>query len=166
MRLGEPGTAMNVISSSLPNWAEALTAVVSAAALVAIILGAVQIRHVNRQMHRELEALYLVRYWELMDRRSRSFALRNRATRSDRPLVRDYLALSEDQLGLRALGRVTDHTWEFWSRDIRRQNELEAYQAELKRAPDSTYPHLRKLLDDPGYDPLDRGPLWRLTQGL
>ena len=166
MRPGDRATAVDVIGSSLPNWAEALTAVVSAAALVAIILAAVQIRHVNRQMHRELEALYLVRYWELMDRRSRRFALRNKATRADRPLIRDYLALSEDQLGLRALGRVTDHTWTFWSRDIRRQSALEAYQTELTRASVDAYPHLRQLLIDADYDPLDRGPLWRLSQGL
>lgn len=144
-------------TASLPNWAEALTALASVGTLLAIFFAAVQVRHVNRQMHRELEALYLVRYWQIMDRRSTRFALGGSLTRTDRTVVLDYLALSEDQLGLRAVGRVSTHTWSFWSRDIHRQSSSKHYRSELERANGSSYPRLRRLLVDVDYDPLEIG---------
>lgn len=155
-----------MIGPEPPNWAEALTAIVAAVTLVAILLAAVQIRHVNRQMHRELEMQYLLRFWGLMDRRSEKFRLRGKLTRSDRLLVQDYLGLCEDQIGLRRLGRVTDHTWSFWRDDIGAMCSSVPIHNEICCAPQGRYPHLRRLLSDNEYDPLNRGLVWRLWQGL
>jgi hypothetical protein len=105
-----------MISTTLPNWAEVVTAAVSAIALVAVLFALLQISFLNRQIHRELEAKYLERYWLLMDRRSSRFALGGPPVRSDRRVIHAYFQLSEDQIALRRLGRVTDHTWQFWAK--------------------------------------------------
>ena len=155
-----------MISNELPNWADALTAVLSLATLLAVVLAAVQIRHVNRQMHRELEMQYLLRFWTLMDRRSKRFKSGGRPTSADSVLLQEYLSLCEDQHELRNLGRVTDHTWSYWSRDIRAMCSTGPVKLELSRADQVDYPHVRRLLLDKLYDPLRRSLPWRLWQGL
>lgn len=155
-----------MISNIPPNWAEALTAVLSLATLFAVALAAVQIRHVNRQMHRELEMQYLLRFWVLMDRRSDKFMLKGIPTRADKILFQEYLGLCEDQIALRSLGRVTDHTWSYWSRDIRAMSSTEHVSQQLALSDREQYVHLRRLLIDEGYDPLRRRKLWRLSHGL
>lgn len=155
-----------MISSELPNWADALTALLSLVTLLAVVLAAVQIRHVNRQMHRELEMQYLLRFWTLMDRRSEKFKVRGRPTPADRVFLQEYLGLCEDQNELRSLGRVTDHTWSYWSRDIRAMCSSVPVKDALSRADQVDYPHLRRLLLDQTYDPLLRGRTWRFWQGL
>ena len=156
-----------MVSSALPNWAEAVSAVVSALALLTVVFAVVPITFHNRQIHREFESLYLGRYWDLMDRRSSRFALRGTPDRSDITVVHAYLRLSEDQLGLRAIGRVTDHTWRFWARDISAQCSVPAYSKYLAAAPKSEFPRVREMLSvGVEYDPLDHGFIWRKVHGL
>ena len=155
-----------MISSTLPNWAEAATALLSVATLLAVVLAAVQIRHVNRQMHREFEMQYLLRFWTLMDRRSMRYKRAGRPTRADEVLVHEYLDLSEDQCALRALGRVTDHTWAYWARDIRAMCSSKPMRGAMCRATPAEYLHLRRLAADSKYDPLGRGWVWRHWRGL
>lgn len=155
-----------MLSPNLPNWAEALTALLSFATLLAVAIAAVQLRHVNRQMHRELEMQYLLRFWTLMDRRSEKFRLRGILTRADKILFQEYLGLSEDQIALRSLGRVTDHTWRYWRQDIRSMCNTEPIRGELLHSPQENFLHLRKLLADENYDPLKKNRIWRLTHGL
>lgn len=153
-------------TDGLPNWAEALTALLSVFTLVAVILAAIQIRHVNRQMHRELEMQYLLRFWTLMDRRSGRLKAKGRTSRADRVLLGEYLSLCEDQIQLRELGRVTNHTWRYWSRDIRAMCASDPVNNEVRGADQADYPLLRQLLSDKDYDPLDTGWVRRLYQGL
>lgn len=155
-----------MISGNPPNWAEALTAVFSLATLLAVVLAAVQIRHVNRQMHRELEMQYLLRFWVLMDRRSEKFLLKGVPARSDKILFGEYLGLCEDQIALRSLGRVTDHTWSYWREDIRSMCRNTHILSNLHSTDQGHFTHLRKLLADESYDPLDKNKLWRWSQGL
>lgn len=155
-----------VVSPQLPNWAEALTALFSVATLIAVVLAAVQIRHVNRQMHRELEMQYLLRFWALTDRLSDKFKLKGIPTKTDTAVLREYLSLSEDQIALRSLGRVTNHTWEYWRHDIRTMCAKGAIRDELSKTPVAEYMHVRALLDDEKYDPLAHGRVWRHLQGL
>lgn len=150
----------------MPNWAEGVTALTSGLAFLAVVLAGVQIRHVSRQMHRDFESHYLLRYWALMDRRSRRFKLGGRPNRMDGVLIADYLALCEDQLTLRALGRVTDDTYGFWARDIVAQAGQGAYRAFLASAQVTDFPRLRSLLTQPGHDPLKQHRLGRLWRGL
>lgn len=155
-----------MISETLPNWAEAITAMFSLATLFAVVLAAIQIRHVNRQMHRELEMQYLLRFWVLMDRRSEKFMLKGTPTRTDKILFQEYLGLCEDQIALRGLGRVTDHTWSYWRQDIRSMCSTEHISHQLTLSGHSGFRHLRGLLADENYDPLGKHKLWRLSQGL
>lgn len=155
-----------MFSTVLPNWAEGVTAAASVVTLIAIALAVVQIRHVNRQMHREFEMEYLLRFWQLMDRRSPRLRAGKRPTREDRLLIADYLELCEDQIALRGLGRVTDHTWGYWRRDIRFMCESTLVARQIARSTVHSLPHLRILLANSDYDPCDRGRLWRLWNGL
>ena len=156
----------SMFSHSLPNWAEAVSALTSLLTLLAVGLAAIQIRHVDRQMHREHEMQYLLRFWQLMDRRSRTLKLKMRATRDDKILLQEYLGLCEDQVQLRRLGRVTDHTWEFWKQDIRAMCVSPPVAKELASSNIEDYPHLRSLLASPTYDPIKRNRMWRLWNGL
>jgi hypothetical protein len=156
-----------ILGEELPNWAEAVSAVVAALTMLTVIFAVIQVTFLNRQIHRELEALYLQRYWALMDRRSERFANRGIPDRKDRSVIRAYLELSEDQLGLRSLGRVTDHTWRFWAKDISTQCQVASYRRELDAADSAEFPKLRALLSNGDkYDPLGKGRLWRATRGL
>jgi hypothetical protein len=63
------------------------------------------------------EAIYLQRYWQLMDRLSLE-ALRAIAVGpvrgDDEKTVRNYLGLCEDELEMRARGAISDGTWRVW----------------------------------------------------
>ncbi len=157
---------LSVVSPQLPNWAEALTALFSVATLVAVGLAAVQIRHINRQMHREFEMQYLLRFWTLTDRLSDKFKRKGIPTKADTAVLREYLNLSDDQIALRSLGRVTNHTWEYWRHDIRTMCATGAIREELSKAPVAEYMHVRALLNNEKYDPLAHGRVWRHLRGL
>lgn len=155
-----------MFSTELPNWAEGVSALVAVVTLVAVALAAAQIRFVNRQMHREFEMQYLLRFWQLMDRRSAKLKSGGRPTRSDRLLLGEYLTLCEDQIALRSLGRVTDHTWSYWSRDIRGMCSSPPVAGHLARERPNLFPHLRCLLASDSYDPLRKGRAARHWSGL
>lgn len=155
-----------MFSSDLPNWAEGVTALVAVITLVAVGLAAVQIRFVNRQMHREFEMQYLLRFWQLMDRRSPRLKSGGKPTRTDRLLLREYLTLCEDQVQLRGLGRVTDHTWSYWSRDIRGMCGSSPVSEQLAREELNAFPNVRRLIASESYDPLRQGLLRRHWGGL
>lgn len=164
-----------MVHSNLPNWAEAVTAVVSVITMIAVLLGVLQIRYVNQQMHRELEMQYLERFWAVMDRRSLGLKLEeagstgDQVSREDQAVLREYLALCEDQIELRKLGRVTDHTWGYWREDIRNMCQSETLRAALAREGQDHYPHLRELAggeQGSQYDPLEMVKLRRLMRGL
>lgn len=160
-----PYALLSLISEQPPNWAEALAAISSAVTLVAVIIAYVQILNLNRQMHREFEMQYLQRFWKLMDQRSEKFKLTGRPKKSDRTIIREYLVLCEDQVALRALGRVTDHTWNFWRVDIHKLCTSESIYPTY-RSTVSDYPHLQRLIGNPMYDPLDKNWIQRKLRGL
>ncbi|WP_156316556.1 hypothetical protein [Leucobacter japonicus] len=155
-----------LISEDLPNWADALMALLSIVTLVAVSLAAIQIRNLNQQMHRELEMQYLLRFWALMDQLSKRHKLGGRPSRGDRAVFREYLGLSEDQIELRSVGRVTDHTWSYWRIDIRSMCLSDSIYREILSSPTTQYSQLRRLLVDPSFDPLEKGRSWRLLKGL
>lgn len=137
------------------------------ATLIAVVVAAWQLLFHSRQMHREFEALYIARYWELMDRRSIRWVVADRQSRLDVVVVKGYLQLCEDEIDCRRIGRVTDGTWDFWRAAIISQATDPHYGAVLTSAPASDYPLLRELIHiGPAYDPLPRRWLWRKTHGL
>lgn len=141
--------------------------VLQVATLIAVIVAAWQLLFHSRQMHREFESLYIARYWELMDRRSRGWVSRGHIDRDDLVVVKGYLQLCEDEIDCRRIGRITDSTWHFWREAILTQAAEGHYLRVLRAAPESDYPLLRQLvLRGPIYEPLSRGWLWRKTHGL
>lgn len=150
-----------------PNWTDIASVVISAITVLTIAFAAVQLIFHTRQMHRDFESLYVQRYWALMDRRTPSFALDRVPTEGDRPIIRAYLQLSEDEIDLRRLGRVTDHTWAYWSGAIVDQCSTVGYQEELLATPEADYPRVRTLIARNGdWDPLEKGAIWRARHGL
>lgn len=145
---------------------EIFTFVVQGVTALAIIFAAWQLLFHSRQMHREFEQLYVSRYWVLMDQRSAHFAVTGHARKRDRPVVRGYLQLCEDEIDLRRLGRVTDNTWEFWAGAALDQVAAPAYAKELETLGCDDYHLLRELIRTEGTDPLRRNWLWRKTHGL
>lgn len=153
--------------STPPHWADTVMAIVSLITLFAVVLAAIQILYVNRQMHRELEVQYLLRFWQLMDKRSEKMRLGNGLEESDRLVLLDYFSLSDDQIALRALGRVTDHTWSFWSHDIRNFC-MSRYVKPVFNEYKSNYKYLSRLMVNSSYDPAvtKYGKLKRMWRGL
>ena len=150
------------MSSELRDW---IVLIVQMATLLAIVVAAWQLTYHSRQMHRDLESLYVQRNWAIMDRRSLKWLANGKPTSDDYLVLRAYLQLCEDEIDLRRRGRVTDSTWAFWAQAISEQCSAEPYATALAAAPDEEYPSLRLHLGGKT-DPLSRKWLWRLMHGL
>jgi hypothetical protein len=141
--------------------------VLQVATLIAVVVAAWQLLFHSRQMHREFEALYIARYWELMDRRSIRWVVAGRHSRPDIVVAKGYLQLCEDEIDCRRIGRVTDSTWDFWRTAIISQASDPCYRVVLGSTPVGDYPLLRELIRvGPTYDPLPHRWLWRKAHGL
>jgi hypothetical protein len=141
--------------------------VLQVATLIAVIVAAWQLLFHSRQMHREFEAMYIARYWQLMDRHSTRWILRHRPQRADLIVAKDYLQLCEDEIDCRRIGRVTDSTWGFWRDAILSQVGEPAYRYALDAAAPDEYPLTRELvLRGADYEPLGHGWFRRKTHGL
>lgn len=150
----------------MPDWAEALSALLSLGTLVAVALAAIQVRHMNQQMHRDFEMQYLTRFWTIMDRRSYRYKVTGKESRSDHAVIIDYLVLSEDQISLRRLGRVTDHTWSYWRVDMKAMCSTDPVRKVLNSCPSDHFLLVRELLGSVNYDPLRMSKAKRAWLGL
>lgn len=129
--------------------------VLQVATLLAVVVAAWQLLFHSRQMHREFEAMYIARYWELMDRRSTRWVISGRQTREDCVVAKSYLQLCEDEIDCRRIGRVTDNTWAFWREAIISQTAGQPYRAVLQSSDAGDYPRLRELISvGSEYEPL------------
>lgn len=151
---------------------ESLDLLLSAGSLLAVGFVVVQIATHNRQMHHDFEAMYLQRFWALMERRSPRFDPQNarRLSRADRRFIEDYLALSNDQIELRRLGRVTNQTWRIWAPDIAKFVNLPAIRGVLDASAPEDFADLRRLIeerpDNPTWDPCELSRFRRWARGL
>lgn len=188
------GATQATVLLGTANWAEAITALASALTALAVIFAALQVVLHNRQTHRDFESLYLQRFWSISDKQNEALE----ASTSSREASTDsanhaYLELSNDQISLRELGRITDGTWRFWEEAIHEKCTSPPYLGMIKidarRATEVTdssapeeprvqYRHLHALLDhhkvengnkherkNP-YDPLEWGLARRKFNGL
>lgn len=143
------------------------TDVVSTLTLVAVVAAVLQLRLHTQQTHRDLESLYVQRYWELMDRRSGPFEVDSQPQPQDRRVIYSYFQLCEDELDLRRVGRITDSTWKEWARWIREQCASPGYHEALTEAPVDNWPKLREhLAAGRSHDPVEHRKFWRLIHGL
>lgn len=170
-----------VASASLatPNWAEGLTAITSVVTAVAVVFAVQQVVLHNRQTHRDFESMYLQRFWEVDDRKSEALCSPEefRAINIEAS-HHAYLNLSNDQVSLRRLGRITDGTWRFWEEEIYAFCDSATYRTLIENDMGRNYRHLLALLNhhatDQGprydlrnqYDPLTWGRAKRWRNGL
>ncbi len=91
-------------------WATAFSAV---GAIASAFVAAIQFRATKIQEHRSLESMYLNRLWIILDKMENSSGV------DKQDVYREYIEFCCDQIELRELGRITDDTWRFWSRDMR-----------------------------------------------
>lgn len=152
---------------------EALDVALSALSLATLAFVLVQVVSHSRQMHHDFEAMYLQRFWSIMERTSMhvDFGVSPRwLARRDRRVIKDYLELSNDQVALRRLGRITDDTWRMWAPDIVAFTSQRAVALTLRRSSPLAYVDLRALLDnattDSAWDPCSMGAARRWIRGL
>jgi hypothetical protein len=143
-------------------------------ALVIAAVGAVgavfALRQNFRQRIHQIEAMYVQRFWVILDRFSLEVTSRRqhagRLRESDERAIRAYIRLCEDELEVRAEGWIGDTAYRIWRMAIRAQMKLPAFNIVWQRVrteDTSLYRRLDCLLDENGggsYDPCGM-PTWR-----
>jgi hypothetical protein len=139
---------------------------------LSLFFGALAVRASQRQRLRQLEMLYVQRYWALMDKLSLS-ALRGIPSTAvdaeDEKVVRAYLRLCEDQLELRKQGWLSTATWRFWSVGMEQQLRrwpFNAVWSEIRDADTAEFALLRELTRNPGWDPCGMSSVRRFAIGV
>jgi hypothetical protein len=146
--------------------------VISIVMMLSLVFGAMAVRASQRQRLRQLEMLYVQRYWALMDRLSLSALRGNPSTAvdaEDEGVVVAYLRLCEDQLELRKQGWLSTATWSLWSVGMEQQLcrwPFNAVWTEIRDADTEAFALLRELTRNPGWDPCVMSPARRLLNGV
>lgn len=104
------------------------TAFSAVAAIMSFFVAVMQFRAAKIQEHRSFESMYLNRLWEILDKAENSSGV------DKEHVYRGYINFSCDQIELRELGRITDNTWNFWSRDMKEYYEGVKSEDEFKNA--------------------------------
>jgi hypothetical protein len=144
---------------------------VTAAGVIAAVFG---LRQSYRERLRQFEAMYVQRYWSIIDRLSLGALASATAAHpddGDEKDIRAYLLLCEDELEMRARGYIADGTYWIWADGIRGQLRQPMFEGVWKEVGgESTFPykHLAALCsqDEAPYDPLDATWLQRWIRGL
>lgn len=82
-----------------------------------VLLAALALRASQRQRLRQFEAVYVQRYWTLMDELSLAGMRGDPGSHEDpenEKVVRAYVLLCEDQCEMRSAGWIGDATWRIW----------------------------------------------------
>jgi hypothetical protein len=144
--------------------------VVTAVGVVAAVFG---LRQSNRERLRQFEAMYVQRYWSILDQLSLDVlagSAADAASDADMKAIRAYLFLCEDELEMRGRGYVADTTIRIWADAAVAQLQLPAFQEvweQVLKEASFPYEHLRALCSQPGsYDPLTVGFMRRWARGL
>ncbi|KAM9866718.1 hypothetical protein ACIFOC_00483 [Leucobacter aridicollis] len=158
---------MIVASISWPEIASAIADVVVALFTVIATFGVFfvirQLRLQHKQLHRDLENLYVERYWSIRDRLDAA----EPGTKERERAAVAYLSLSEDQCDMRMQDRVTDETWVIWAPSIYGALHEEEYADILERQPTGRFLHLREMKTTGAkYDPSNLTQKQRQKIGL
>lgn len=144
--------------------------IVTAVGVLAAVFG---LRQSNRERLRQFEAMYVERYWSIVDQLSveaLSAASPETISASDVKSIRAYLFLCEDELEMRGRGYIADSTYRIWREGAVSQFNQPMFQEVWRQVTKQAafpYQHLTKLLDGPeSYDPLTARFLRRWLRGL
>ncbi|MFD3456756.1 hypothetical protein ACFWVC_31845 [Streptomyces sp. NPDC058691] len=113
------------------------------------------------QRVRQVEDVYVARYWTLLDKMSPSTLRGARVEDLDqKAVIRLYFRLSEDEADLRAQGWVSKDTWHIWSSSIHSQLHRQPFEhlwnetlEDSDAGHEYQFTHLRRLWHDSNYDP-------------
>ena len=144
--------------------------IVTAVGVLAAVFG---LRQSNRERLRQFEAMYVQRYWSIVDQLSLD-ALAGSTTdppsEADLKAIRAYLFLCEDELEMRGRGYIADTTYKMWTDAAVTQLQQPMFQVVWEQVlKESTFPykHLYALCAQPeSYDPLTVGFVRRWIRGL
>lgn len=144
--------------------------IVTALGVLAAVFG---LRQSNRERLRQFEAMYVQRYWSILDQLSLDAlagSTKNPPGEADLKAVRAYLFLCEDELEMRGRGYIADTTYKIWADSAVTQLQQHMFQATWEQVlKESTFPykHLHNLCSQPqSYDPLAMGFMRRWVRGL
>jgi hypothetical protein len=144
--------------------------IVTAAGVVAAVFS---LRQSNRERLRQFEAMYVQRYWSILDQLSLdalSGSAKEAPNDADLKGIRAYLFLCEDEFEMRARGYIADTTYKIWAEAAWAQLQQPAFQAvweQVMEEPTFPYEHLKALCSQSGsYDPLTARFAWRWLRGL
>lgn len=143
--------------------------VVTAVGVLAAVFG---LRQSNRERLRQFEAMYVQRYWAILDQLSLGaldMSAPDSVSADDRKAIRAYLFLCEDELEMRGRGYIADSRYGIWSEAAKAQLEQPMFGEvwnQLAREAVSPYQHLNALLSDPILRPADGGVLPPLAARL
>lgn len=93
----------------------------TAVAALGIVLAAAGLRYQLQAAHRVYEDTFGQRYHAMRHRWPEDLRTKPKLTPEDRKLIRDYIHLASSECEARALGRVTDSTWNVWRSAIRHE---------------------------------------------
>ena len=147
--------------------------ILNAITCLAILLAVWQLLFHARQMHRDMEMHFVEQYWQILSKATTewrlTYLLEAPTSAEDKRVVHEYLQLCEDEIDLRANGRVTDSTWFLWASAINTVASIEHFDETIRDAPELMYPRLRVMMQSPdpsGHDPLGKNKIWRRFHGL
>jgi hypothetical protein len=144
--------------------------IVTAAGVLAAVFS---LRQSNRERLRQFEAMYVQRYWSVLDQLSLDAlagSTKDPPSEADLKAIRAYLFLCEDELEMRGRGYIADSTYKIWSDAALAQLQQPMFRAVWEEVlKESTFPykHLLSLCSQPEfYDPLAVGFARRWVRGL
>ena len=127
------------------------TAIGSVATAVGVIFGAWQIMLSKKQAQAEFEDNFDQQYRDLTMELPVDVLIGKEPKREElarvRELIYNYLDLTNEQVYLRAKGRISQHTWTSWCSGIKSHLERPAFRSvynEIKQ--DSSFTYLEKLV--------------------
>lgn len=143
--------------------ADIVVALFTVAATVGVFFLFDQVRLQRKQLHRDLENLYVERYWTVLDRLE---ATKSGSRERGRAVVA-YLGLCEDQCDMRQQDRITDETWANWGPSIHSQLLIEEFASVMRKQPEDRLAHLRQMMVlGVAYDPTETPLRLRTKNGL
>ena len=135
----------NVISS-------VATAIGSVATALGVLFGAWQIRISKKQSQAEFEDSLDQQYRSISMKLPVDVLIGKQPKKEEQTIVRElvynYLDLSNEQVYLRAKGRVTQYTWQSWCSGIKAHLERPAFKVVFEEIKDvSGFSYLEKLVE-------------------
>jgi hypothetical protein len=140
---------------------------------IGVLAAVYSLRQSYRERLRQFEAMYVQRYWSILDQLSLdalSESSQDRIIDTDQKAIRSYLLLCEDELEMRKNGYIGDSTYRLWAAGIRDQVAQSMFGEvwdQVSIEPTFPYQHLKELLR-PGeeYEPLKMHIMRRWLRGL